>query len=75
MSILGKTKQKILYALSENEGHGYELAQRVKVPITGIYQHLKELARDGLIKSTTINRKKVYRLTEKGVILLQLIQS
>jgi DNA-binding PadR family transcriptional regulator len=61
--------------LSERSMHGYELALTLKIPVTGIYQHLKELSEDGLIQSSASGRRKVYSLTERGKKLAEVIKS
>lgn len=74
MPILGKTKQCILQELKKEPLHGYEIARRTKIPVTGIYQHLKELSKDGLIeKSEKEGRRKSYTLTKKGEALLSIL--
>lgn len=72
--LLGHTKQLILLELRGNVSHGYELAKQLNVPLTGIYQHLKELTEEGLIDSKKEGRKKIYSLTTKGEKLVQLLK-
>ena len=74
MTILQETKRKILNKISEKAIHGYQLANEVDVSVTGIYQHLKDLETEGLIKSVKKERKKIYRITEKGKKFLELIR-
>jgi DNA-binding PadR family transcriptional regulator len=74
VAILHKTKKKILHALSVRRLHGYELAKLLHVPVTGIYQHLRNLSQDNLVVSEKVGRKKVYSLTHKGEALLDVIE-
>jgi DNA-binding PadR family transcriptional regulator len=53
--------------------HGYELAKKVGIPVTGIYQHLRELSHDGVIDFETSGRRKQYFLTRRGEKLLEAI--
>lgn len=73
MPLLAKTKMKILIELSNNALHGYELARKLGIPVTGIYYHLKELADEGLIVSEKSGRRKVYSLTAKGKSLVSIL--
>ncbi len=73
MVILGVTKSRILEELSRRDLHGYELARKVGIPVTGIYQHLRELSADGLISHEIVGRRKTFSLTTKGRRLIELI--
>ena len=55
---------------------GVELDSRrkVDVSITGIYQHLKELTQEGLIKPKRQDHKMVYSLTKKGSLLVNTLR-
>ena len=76
MPILGQTKERILRELLKDNLHGYELARRLNIPITGIYQHLKELAGENLIRAEAgKDRRKIYTLTKKGEMLVQVLDS
>lgn len=75
MVILGKTKTEILRQLKKQETHGYRLAEKVNIPVTGIYQQLNELCEDGLVSFERSGRRKVYYLTKKGERLLEIILS
>ena len=72
--ITGKTKRKILFELAKQNLHGYELAKRVDLSVTGIYQHLKELTQEGLIEPTRQDDKITYSLTEKGLFLVKVLK-
>jgi DNA-binding PadR family transcriptional regulator len=64
---------RILIEFSNGELHGYELARKIGLPVTGIYYHLKELADEGLIVSEESGRRKVYSLTVKGKSLVSIL--
>lgn len=65
---------KILNELKNNPSHGYELSKKIELPLTFIYQHLKELRNAGLIDAEEKGRKKIYHLTEKGELLLKVLK-
>ena len=73
---IGETKKKILYALEENPLHGYKLSKTLDVPLSKIYGHLKEFRQRNLITSTSNGdeRQIIYRLTEKGKRVLEVIK-
>lgn len=73
MPLLSKTKMRILIEFSNGKLHGYELARKIGLPVTGIYYHLKELADEGLIVSAESGRRKVYSLTAKGKSLVSIL--
>jgi len=58
MSIISKTKIKILEEIKHNPNHGYALSQNLGLPLTFIYQHLKELRDAELIDAEERERKK-----------------
>ena len=64
---------RILIELNNGKLHGYELAGKIRLPVTGIYYHLKELADEGLIVSEKSGRRKVYSLTAKGKSLVSIL--
>lgn len=73
MHILGKAKHKILTSLAQTPLHGYELSKKLDLPLTGIYQHLKELSEAGLIAAKSQGSRKRYQITPRGSSLLQII--
>ena len=73
MPLISKTKTRILIELGNSELHGYELARKIGIPVTGIYYHLKELADEGLIVSEKSGRRKVYSLTVNGKSLVSIL--
>jgi predicted transcriptional regulator len=73
--ILHRTKRRILKELQTSRLHGYELAKRLNLPLTGIYQHLRELSDDKLIISQEKGRRIVYSLTKKGEALLTILEN
>jgi len=74
MSVISHPKKIILQEIKTNQCHGYLLAQKLDVPISSIYEHLKELREAKLIKSTKVGRRRIYQLTDKGKMLLKAIQ-
>ena len=74
MAVVGRAKRRILEALERKPTHGYELAKRTGLPLTGIYEHLRQLAGEGFVSGEAQGRRIVYRLTEKGRLLLRSIR-
>jgi len=72
--ILRDTKVRILRTLGKTTLHGYELAKKLNLPITGIYQHLRDLTDERLIVSHSEGRRKIYSLTKKGEALLGILE-
>jgi len=75
MSIISKTKLAILQELSKQPLHGYALAKKLNITISSIYAHLSELEQYGFVTSKISERRKVYHLTEKGKVLLNLLKN
>ena len=73
VAIVQKTKKEILIEIKKDKLHGYEIAHRIGVSVTGIYQHLRDLKDEGLIESEKNGRKKIYFLTKKGEALLSIL--
>jgi DNA-binding PadR family transcriptional regulator len=73
MSVISQIKLRILKELEKEPLHGYALSKKLKVSVSSIYAHLYELEKDGFIASSKSDRRKIYRLTEKGKTLLELI--
>ena len=74
MTLISKTKTRILLELGKNKLHGYELARKMGLPVTGIYYHLRGLTEEGLIASEEFGRRKVYSLTKKGETLISVLR-
>ncbi len=61
--------------ISEGDLHGYALYKKIIyhtqmkwVPSIGtVYRVLNEMAREGLVEKTSIGRKSLYRITDKGI--------
>ena len=69
------TKAEILRIIDEHgEMHGYAIWRLMEGKITpqSVYQHLRELEERGFVKAEYKERRKVYRLTEKGKRVLEL---
>jgi DNA-binding PadR family transcriptional regulator len=71
MAIVGAAKRAILKELRKGRSHGYALAADLNLPLTGIYQHLQDLAREGLIQAHSEGRRKEYSLTPRGRKLVE----
>ncbi|MGC8939817.1 MAG: threonine synthase [Candidatus Bathyarchaeia archaeon] len=69
------TKEKILRILKENDTYGYNLWEKLGKTMTrgAIYQHLTELFNKGLIASYKKDRRKFFKITQRGEKVLQAI--
>ncbi|MEM3577077.1 MAG: threonine synthase [Candidatus Bathyarchaeia archaeon] len=69
------TKEKILRILKERDAYGYDLWEKLGKTMTrgAIYQHLTELYGKGLIASYKKDRRKFFKITERGKKVLQAI--
>jgi DNA-binding PadR family transcriptional regulator len=74
MSIISRTKTKILLTLADEHKHGYEIAKLANLPMGSIYDHLAELVKEGFIRYEEDERRKVYQLTKKGKMLLKILK-
>ncbi|RKS82123.1 sugar-specific transcriptional regulator TrmB [Haloarcula quadrata] len=52
MSLIGDTKMDILIELKNGQAHGYAIAEEIGVSSGGIYTHLNELEKEGMIAVT-----------------------
>lgn len=71
MGILGSTKERILREIGRGPVHGYELANRLGISLSSVYEHLRDLRESGLVEDEGRDRRRVYTLTEKGKHLLK----
>jgi DNA-binding PadR family transcriptional regulator len=71
MGILGSTKDRIMKEIGKGPVHGYELANRLGISLSSVYEHLRDLRESGLVEATGNGRRRVYTLTEKGRHLLK----
>ncbi len=62
------TKQKILKILNEKDSYGYDLWKLLGQIMTrgAVYQHLNELAAKGLVVGYERDKKRYFRITERG---------
>ncbi|MCL6579555.1 MAG: threonine synthase [Candidatus Bathyarchaeota archaeon] len=69
------TKEKILRALNEKDTYGYDLWKMLGKTMTraAIYQHLSELSEKGLIVGYEKERKKFFKITQRGKKVLYAI--
>lgn len=74
MSIISQPKKQIILELSNQPRHGYEIAKSANLPTGSVYDHLAELVKEGFIEYRENERRKVYQLTKKGLILLKLLK-
>jgi len=77
-AILGleiSTKEKILRILKEKDTYGYDLWKKLGKTMTrgAIYQHLTELHEKGLIANYIKDRRKFFKITQRGKKVLQAI--
>jgi len=76
MAIVGlelSTKEKILRILSEKDAYGYELWKKLGKTMTraAIYQHLSDLAKNGLVLSYEKDGRKYFKITKRGMKVLR----
>ncbi len=71
MSIVGVTKKKILKEIHKQPCHGYDIHKKLKLPISTVYEHLKEIEKANLIRAKIVGKRKIYSLTSKGELLLK----
>lgn len=70
------TKEKILGILIKEDTYGYDIWKKLgKIMTRGaIYQHLKEMARKGLITSYWEEDKKYFKITQRGKRILDAME-
>ena len=74
MGILGPTKEKILREIDRETIHGYELAKRVRISLSSVYEHLSDLRRFKLVETKLTGRRRIYVLTDKGKHILKALE-
>ena len=74
MSVISQPKKQIILELSNESKHGYEIAKSANLPMGSVYDHLAELVKEGFIEYKENERRKVYQLTKKGMILLKILK-
>ena len=74
MELIGSTKKKIFLEISKKSCHGYKLAMKLTLPLSTVYGHLKDLEKLGLIESKMKDRQIIYDLTEKGKLVIKIIE-
>jgi threonine synthase len=69
------TKEKILRILSKKDTYGYDLWKKIGKTMTraAVYQHLNELSEKGLIVSYEKDRKRFFKITQRGKKVLRAI--
>lgn len=70
------TKEKILKIIEQQPTYGYAIWKNIGLDMTigAVYQHLTDLERRGLIKSTPEGKRKQLELTERGRRALQALE-
>jgi DNA-binding PadR family transcriptional regulator len=75
MSLIGETKMAILRELQDGPAHGYAISESLDLSSGGIYTHLNELEKEGMIEIAeqreSGRQQKYYELTENGRLLLK----
>ena len=74
MGILGSTKERILREIGRGPVHGYELAKRLGISLSSVYEHFRDLRESGLVEAAGRGRRRVYSLTEKGKHLMKALK-
>lgn len=74
MKIIGVTKSNILKEIEKTNSHGYKLAKNLDLPLSTVYGHLKDLKKLELIKPQKKDRQIKYELTDKGKLMLEIIE-
>jgi len=54
--------------------HGYELAKRLGISLSSVYEHFRDLRESGLVEAAGRGRRRVYSLTEKGKHLMKALK-
>jgi len=73
-STLLDAKVRILKVISEQgDAYGYALAERLGLDTATVYEHLRTLEKRGFVVSAKVVRRRVYRLTKKGQLLLEVL--
>lgn len=68
---LTAAKKRVLETLDGNPKHGYVLAKELGVRGSTIYEHLEQLEDHGYVTGEEDGRRKVYRVTRKGELILE----
>lgn len=64
-------KRRILSRLADEPRHGYALAKEFSVQGSTMYEHLNELDEAGYVECEEVGRRNVYRVTEKGALVVR----
>ncbi|KYH41394.1 MAG: transcriptional regulator [Candidatus Bathyarchaeota archaeon B26-2] len=69
------TKERILRILSQRDAYGYEIWKALGRMMTrvAVYQHLNDLEKKGLTTTYSREKRKYFRITERGRRILQMI--
>lgn len=73
MGFLRGTKADIVLLLAKAPAHGYAVARKLKLTLSTVYEHLKELEAAGLVAPEQDGRRRIVRLTARGRALANLL--
>ena len=77
MSLIGKTKLRMLRLLDNSPSHGYKLHKEIGVTTSTVYQHLNELEEAGMVEPHPVEgdtrSRTEYHITDEGRQLLDLL--
>lgn len=66
MGFLRGTKVEILRLLSKGPRHGYAIARELKLTLSTVYEHVRDLEAEGLVVTEDSGRRREIRLTPRG---------
>ena len=69
MCYLRWTKADILRLLSRGPRHGYAIARELKLTLSTVYEHVRDLESEGLVVTEQQGRRREIRLTPRGKAL------
>lgn len=67
------TKEKVLRIIENEQTHGYAIWKRMggDISLGAVYQHLTDLENRGLILAHAEGKRKVFRITDRGVRVIE----
>lgn len=75
MSLIGDSKEAILFHLQEHEkDYGYSISEELDIQLPAVYEHLNDLEEEGVLESEKIDNRRIYRLTEDGQNLVEILK-
>jgi len=70
MGFLRGTKVDILRRLAAGPRHGYAIARELKLTLSTVYEHVRDLEAEGLVATEDRGRRREIRLTPRGTALV-----